>query len=125
MSRRKTDDLKLRGPLPTIPGVGALGIRVTYATNAPAGWTVALLRLPNDYYVAFCRNPREQWSVALHHYVVPGTRVVDPRPLRTDPFTGTSETYGIKWPWTDGYGTASALRALAALDPYIQKCEAA
>ncbi|MFJ1662215.1 hypothetical protein [Streptomyces anthocyanicus] len=124
MSRRKTNDLTLRTPLPPVPGVGALGIRVTYATNAPAGWTVALLRLPNDYYVAIGHNPREQWAVALHHYVVPGTRVVDPRPLRTDPFTGTSATYGIKWPWTDGYGTASVLRALATLDPYIQKPEA-
>ncbi|MEV6421877.1 hypothetical protein [Streptomyces sp. NPDC051662] len=125
MSRRKTDDLTLRGPLPTIPGVATLGIRVTYSTNAPDGWTVALLRLPNDYYVVVGHQPNERWAVVEHHYVVPGTGVVDPRPLRTDPLTGTPAPHGIKWQWNDGHGIASVLRALAALDRYIQKGEAA
>ncbi|WP_333745598.1 hypothetical protein [Streptomyces sp. IBSBF 2950] len=115
MSRR-TDALKLRGPLPVIPAVGALGIRVSYPTNGPDGWTVALLRLPNDYYVVVGHQPRERWAVVYRHYVVPGTGVTDPRALLVDPVTGTPMPQAIKWNWTDGGGISSVLRALAPLD---------
>ncbi|MCF1592488.1 hypothetical protein [Streptomyces muensis] len=121
---RRTDALKLRGPLPTIPTVAALGIRVTYPTNAPDGWAVALLRLPNDYYVVVGNSPHERWAVVYRHYVVPGTGVHDPREVRVDPITGTPMPQGIKWNWTDGRGISSVLRALAPLhrapDEWIQ-----
>ncbi|MFF9785612.1 hypothetical protein [Streptomyces nigrescens] len=116
MPRRKTADLALRGPLPTIPGAGKLGLRVTYPTNTPDGWTVALLRLPNDYYVVVGQAPHERWAVVNQHYVVPGTRVEDPRPVRTDPITGVAMPDYIRWNWTDGQGISSVLRALAPLD---------
>lgn len=116
MPRPKTDDLSLRGPLPAIPGAGKLGIRVTYASNAPDGWTVALLRLPNDYYVVVGHQPLEKWAVVYRHYVVPGTKVEDPRPVRTDPLTGVDMPDHIRWNWTDGRGISSVLRALAPLD---------
>ena len=116
MPRRKTDDLALRGPLPAIPGAGNLGIRDIYPTNAPDDWTVALLRLPNDYYVVVGHAPHEKWAVVYHHYVVPGTRVEDPREVKTDPVTGVAMPKGIRWNWTDGRGISSVLRALAPLD---------
>ncbi|MDX3165891.1 hypothetical protein PV516_19075 [Streptomyces scabiei] len=114
MSRR-IDALKLRGPLPAIPAVDALGIRVSYPPYSPAGWTVALLRLPNDYYVVVGHAPLDQWAVVYRHYVVPGTDVADPRPLIVDPLTGTPMPQYIKWRWTDGRGISSVLRALAPL----------
>ncbi|MFE1190190.1 hypothetical protein [[Kitasatospora] papulosa] len=121
MSRLKTKALDLRAPLPAIPGAGDLGIRVTYPTNGPDGYTTALLRLPNDYTLAVVHSPRRQWAVAQCHYVVPGTGVTDPRPLITDPFTGVRMPHGIVWDWDDGRGISSVLRALALLDRYIGK----
>ncbi|MFB8406756.1 hypothetical protein [Streptomyces sp. NPDC055912] len=131
MPRRTSDDLTLRAPLPRIPGVGHLGIRVTYDANSPAGWTVALLRLPNDYYVVVCNAPQARWAVVYRHYVVPGTNVVDPRPLVIDPLTEvpTPGPGYIKWNWTDGRGISSVLRTLEPLDRaadrYIGKAEGA
>ncbi|MFJ3182358.1 hypothetical protein ACIPJN_28780 [Streptomyces sp. NPDC086796] len=116
MSRLTTNALDLRAPLPAIPGAGDLGIRVTYPTNGPDGYTTALLRLPNDYTLAVVHSPRRQWAVAQRHYVVPGTGVTDPRPLITDPFTGVRMPHGIVWDWNDGRGISSVLRALALLD---------
>ncbi|WP_228983433.1 hypothetical protein [Streptomyces sp. DH12] len=115
MARRNADDLVLRDPLPIIPGVGSLALRVTYATNAPEGWTVALLRLPNDYYVIVGHEPRCRWAVVYRHHVVQGTGVVDPRAVLIDPLTGVSVPHGIKWNWDDGRGISSVLRALAPL----------
>jgi len=116
MSRRNIDDLILNGPLPTIPGAGILGIRVTYPTNTPKGWTAALLRLPNDYTLAVLHSRHRRWAVVERHYVVPLTRVVDPRPLRIDPLTGVPTPDGIVFDWTDGHGISSVLRALDPLD---------
>ncbi len=116
MTHRTSDALTLRTPLPAIPGAGSLGIRVTYPTNGPDGFTTALLRLPNDYTVAVVHSPRRQWAVAQRHYVVPGTGVTDPRPLLVDPFTGVRVPHGIVWDWQDGRGISSVLRALAPLD---------
>lgn len=116
MPRHSTDALTLRGPLPAIPGSESLGIRVTYPTNGPDGYTTALLRLPNDYTVAVVHSPRRRWAVAQRHYVVPGTGVIDPRPLLVDPFTGVRVPHGIVWDWEDGRGISSVLRALAPLD---------
>lgn len=116
MPRCKPDALTLPSPLPVIPGVGSLGIRVTYPTNAPAGYTDALLRLPNDYTVVVVHSPRRRWAVVLRHYVVPGTGVADPRPLLIDPFTGVRVPHGIAFDWNNGRGISSVLRALAPLD---------
>ncbi|MFG2210915.1 hypothetical protein [Streptomyces sp. NPDC048638] len=116
MPRRTTDTLKLRAPLPALQGVGDLRIRATYPTNTPDGWTVALLRLPNDYYVVVGHQPHDQWAAVYRHYVVPGTRVEDPRDVRTDPVTGVDMPHGIKFRWHDGRGISSVLRALAPLD---------
>jgi hypothetical protein len=128
MTRRKTDDLTLRAPLPNVPGVASLGIRVTYPSNAPDGWTVALLRLPNDYYVVVGHAPHQRWAVVERHYVVPGTGVVDPRALRVDPLTEVPAPRGIRWDWRNGRGISSVLRALAPLgrapDSYIGISEA-
>ncbi|MGW1288394.1 hypothetical protein ACWD4N_33115 [Streptomyces sp. NPDC002586] len=115
MPRRTTADLALRGPLPAIPGAGALALRVTYPTNTPDGWTVALLRLPNDYYVVVGHAPHNKWAVVYQHHIVPGTQVEDPREVKTDPVTGVAMPHGIKWNWTDGRGISSVLRALAPL----------
>ncbi|MFM9540030.1 hypothetical protein [Streptomyces turgidiscabies] len=116
MARRRTDDLTLAGPLPTVPGVASLGIRVTYPGYSPKDWTVALLRLPNDYYVVVGHEPRTRWAVVYRHYVVPGTGVVDPRPVLIDPISKALAPRGIKWDWKDGRGISSVLRALAPLD---------
>ncbi|MFE0373400.1 hypothetical protein [Streptomyces tendae] len=116
MSRRTADTLKLRAPLPDLQGVSDLGIRAVYPTNAPDGWTVALLRLPNDYYVVVGHQPYDQWAAVYRHYVVPGTRVEDPRDVRADPVTGVAMPHGIRWSWRDGRGISSVLRALAPLD---------
>ncbi|MFJ6752351.1 hypothetical protein ACIQNI_29830 [Streptomyces sp. NPDC091266] len=116
MPRRTTDTLKLRAPLPALQGVSDLRIRATYPTNGPDGWTVALLRLPNDYYVVVGHQPSEQWAAVYRHYVVPGTRVEDPRDVRTDPVTGVDMPHGIRFRWRDGRGISSVLRALAPLD---------
>ncbi|MFD7624000.1 hypothetical protein [Streptomyces sp. NPDC059802] len=116
MPRRTTDTLKLRAPLPALQGVSDLRIRATYPTNGPDGWTVALLRLPNDYYVVVGHQPNEQWAAVYRHYVVPGTRVEDPRDVRTDPVTGVDMPHGIRFRWRDGRGISSVLRALAPLD---------
>ena len=77
---------------------------------------MALLRLPNDYYVVVGHQPREQWAAVYRHYVVPGTLVEDPRDVRSDPVTGVAMPRGIKWRWSDGRGISSVLRALAPLD---------
>lgn len=116
MVRRTTGRLKLHAPLPALDGVSGLGIRVAYPTNGPDGWTVALLRLPNDYYVVVGHQPREQWAAVHRHHVVPGTGTEDPREVRSDPVTGVAMPHGIRWSWTDGRGIASVLRALAPLD---------
>lgn len=115
MARRTTGPLKLQAPLPALDGVSGLGVRVTYPTNGPDGWTVALLRLPNDYYVVVGHQPWEQWAAVYRHHVVPGTRAEDPREVRSDPVTGVAMPHGIRWNWTDGRGIASVLRALAPL----------
>ncbi|WP_217226070.1 hypothetical protein [Streptomyces anulatus] len=122
MPRHQANALVLGAPLPAIPDVADLGIRVTYPTNGPDGYTTALLRLPNDYTLAVVHSPRRQWAVAQRHYVVPGTGVTDPRPLITDPFTGVRMPHGIVWDWTDGRGISSVLRALAPLDRTPDNC---
>ncbi|MGW1976714.1 hypothetical protein [Streptomyces sp. NPDC001889] len=113
---RSSTDLALRSPFPAVPGGAGLGVRVTYPAGAPDGWSAALLRLPNDYTVAVVHSPGRRWAVAERHYVVPGTRVADPRPLLIDPLTRVPMPGGIVFDWSDGRGISSVLRALARLD---------
>jgi hypothetical protein len=115
MPRPTTDDLTLRSPLPAIPGAASLGIRITYPTNGPTGWTVALLRLTNNYYVVVGHAPHQRWAALYRHYVVPGTGIVDPRPLLIDPRTGAPAPCGIKWDWSTGSEISCVLRDLARL----------
>ncbi|MFF8994486.1 hypothetical protein ACF09H_32090 [Streptomyces sp. NPDC014983] len=117
MPRRNADTLTLRRPLPAIPDVASLDVRVSYPTNCPEGWTVALLRLPNDYYVVVGRSSVEQWAVVYRHYVVPGTGAVDPRPCVVDPRTGAPAPTYVRWHWTDGGSISSVLKELAPLEP--------
>lgn len=114
------NELKLHRHGLTIPNVRQLGVHVSHPRNAPDKWDVAMLRLPNWYYVVITRSAHHMRAVVLGHYVVPYTRVVDPRPLKVDPFTGTEHPEGIFWDNPNGHGIGSVLRALATLPMYRQ-----